>query len=55
MGLFGAALGWKVGAKRTLPKICHIYPSMIKLGKVISHLKKIQEIYKSPDISTEFC
>ena len=40
MGLFGAAHGW--GAKSPhLPKICHTYPAMMKLGTVIPYLKKI--------------
>ena len=30
------------GAKR--PKICHTYPAVMKLGTVISYLKKIQKI-----------
>ena len=31
MGLFGAAHGWG-GKKAPLPKICHTYPTMMKLG-----------------------
>ena len=32
------------GAKRQpIPKICHTYPTMMKLGTVIPYLKKIQE------------
>ena len=38
-----------------LPKICHTYPTMTKLGTVISYLKKIQSIYKSHDKTLEFC
>ena len=56
MGFFGAAHGWW-GAKKALPpllKICHTYPTMMKLGTVISYLKKIQEIYKSRDTFLEF-
>ena len=30
-----------------LPNICHIYPTMMKLGVVISYFKKIQKINKS--------
>ena len=30
-----------------LPKICHTYPAMMKLGTVISDLKKIKKIYES--------
>ena len=38
MGIFGAAHGWGEGGgvKWTpLPKICHTYPTMMKLGTVI--------------------
>ena len=31
MGLLGAALGWGGGQKGPLPKICHTYPTMMKL------------------------
>ena len=31
MGLFGAGHGWK-GGEAPLPKICHTYPTMMKLG-----------------------
>ena len=32
------------GAKRApLPKICHTYPTMMKLGTVIPYLKKIKK------------
>ena len=41
-----------------LPKICHTYPAIMKLGTVTPYLKKIQKIYElrdthfeSPDIS----
>ena len=33
-----------------LPKICHTYPTMMKLGTVIPYLKKIQKMYESYDI-----
>ena len=56
MGIFGAALGWGGGAKRPpLPKICHTYPTMMKLGIVISYLKKIQKICESHDTPSDFC
>ena len=43
---------WMGGAKMpTLPKICHTYPTMMKFGTVIPHLKKIQKIYKLRDTS----
>ena len=40
---------------RPLPKFCHTYPTMIKLGTVISYLKKIQKTYKSCDTPNKFC
>ena len=55
MGFFGAAHGWRGGAKRSpLPKICHTYPTMMKLGSVIP-LRKIQKIYESRDTTPVFC
>ena len=47
MGLFGAAHGWGGPKRPPLPKICHRYPAMMKLGTVIPYLKKVQKIYKS--------
>ena len=41
--------------KAPLPKICHIYPTMMKIGAVIPSLKKIQKIYESRDTLFEFC
>ena len=38
-----------------LPKICHTYPTMMKLGAVIPYLKKIQKIYESRDTPPDFC
>ena len=35
----------------SLPKICHTYPTMMKLSTVIPYLKKIQKIYKSHETS----
>ena len=48
MGLFGAAHGWGGGGgedakKPLLPKICHTYPTNMKLGTLIPYLKKIQK------------
>ena len=54
MGIFGAAYGWG-GKKATLPKICHTYPTIMKLGTVIPYLKKIQIIYESRGTPLEFC
>ena len=41
MGFFEAANGWEVSQKVPLPKICHMYHTMIKNGAVIPYLKKI--------------
>ena len=41
---FGAAHGWSYAKWAPLPKICHIYPTVIKLGTAIPLLKKIQKI-----------
>ena len=38
-----------------LPKISHTYPTMMKLGTVIPHLKKIQKIYESRDTPPDLC
>ena len=45
-GLFGGCsqIG---GAKRPpLPKICHTYPTMMKLGTIILYIERIQKIYE---------
>ena len=55
MGLFGAAHGWGGAKKAPLPKICHTYPIMMKLGILIPYLTNIQRIYKSRDTRLEFC
>ena len=57
IGFFGAGHGWGGGGgkKAPLPKICHTYPTMMKLGTVIPYLKKIQKIYESRDTPLEFC
>ena len=47
MGLFGTTHGWGRGQKEPLPKICHTYPTMMKLGTVIPYPKKIQTIYQT--------
>ena len=45
MGIFGAAHGWGVGGGGgPLPKVCHTYPTIMKLGTVIPYLKEIQKI-----------
>ena len=50
MGIFGTAHGWDGGKKTTLPKICHTYPTMMKLRKVIPY----QKIYESRDTPSGF-
>ena len=40
-GHFGAAHGRRGAKKAPFPKICHTYPTMLKLGTVIPDLKKI--------------
>ena len=35
MDFFGAAHGWGEAKKAPLYKICHTYPTMMKLGKVL--------------------
>ena len=52
----GGGGGGGGGAKRPpFLKICHTYPTMMKLGTVTPYLKKIQKIYKSRDTPLEFC
>ena len=57
MGFFGAVHRWRGwGAKRPPPcKICHTYPTMVKLGTVIPYLRMIQNIYESRDTTPKFC
>ena len=44
------------GAKKApQPNICHAYPTMMKLGKVIHCLNKIQKAFKSRDTPLDFC
>ena len=38
-----------------LPKMCHTYPTMMKLDTVMSYLRKIKKIYKSCGTFLEFC
>ena len=49
-GLFRGCL-----EKSPISKICHTYPTTMKLGTVIPYLKKIQKICKSRDTPSEFC
>ena len=43
------------GGRPHVPKICHTYPTMMKLGILILYAKKIQKIYESCDTAPEFC
>ena len=55
MGFFEAAY-WCAGSNRPpISKICHTYPTMMKLSTVIPYLKKVQKIYQSRGISLGFC
>ena len=54
-GLFRSC-SWIGGQKGPhLPKICHKYPTMMKLDTVIRYLKKVQKMYEPRDASLEFC
>ena len=53
MGLFEAACRW---GKTPVPKICHIYPTMMKIITIITYLKNIEKYtYESRDAPLEFC
>ena len=59
MGLFGAAHGWGWGQNDpppppSLKSVTYILQIM-KLGAVITYLKKIQKICKSGDTPLDFC
>ena len=47
--------GEREGKKGPLPRVCHTYPTMMKLDTVIPCPKKIQKIYESRDTLLEFC
>ena len=51
MGIPGAAHGWGEG----LPKICHTYSTMNKLGTVIPYLKNIQNFVTSRNTTDIEC
>ena len=51
--LFGAVHGWR-GEKPPLSKICYAYPAVMKLGRVLHYLKKIQKLFTSRDIPLDF-
>ena len=54
LGMDTAAGGRGGRQKGPVPKICHTYLAMMKLGRVIPYLKKNQKIYKSRDTPREF-
>ena len=56
-GLLRAAHGWGRGRGKNpfLSKIRHTYPTMMKFGKVIPYLEKIQKLFKSRDAPLVFC
>ena len=47
--------GGGVGQKDPLPKVCHTYPTMMKLGTVIPFPDKILKLYESRDTPLDFC
>ena len=49
MGLSGLLTdeGWELRQNISLPKNCHTYPTVMKLGTVIIYLKRTQKIYES--------
>ena len=49
MDIFGAA---QKGPP--LAKICHTYPTMMKLGTIMPYIKKIQKMYESREIPLTF-
>ena len=55
MGFLGVAHGLGGPFWPSIPKICHIYPTMMKLDTVIPYLREIQKIYKSQDTPHDFC
>ena len=45
----------RMGGQNLLLKVCHAYPTVMRLSKVMPYLKNIQNIYKSRDTPLEFC
>ena len=43
-----------VDKKVPVPKICHTFPTMMKLCTVIPYLKVIQKMYESRDTTLDF-
>ena len=53
--VFSGLLADEEGKKANLPKVCHTYPTMMKLGTVIPYLMKSKKIYELRDTSLTFC
>ena len=54
-GLFRGWSRMRERQKGPLLKICHTYPSLMKLGTVTLYLKKTPKIYKTREKPLEFC
>ena len=52
IGVSEAIYGWWWPKTSPLPKTCHTYPAMIKLGTVIPYLKKIPKTYVTHPLSS---
>ena len=48
-------MGGGGGKRPPLPKFCHTYPTVMKLGRVILYLKKFQKLFESHDTPLGFC
>ena len=51
----GSTHGWWETKWFALSKICHTYPTTLKLGTVIPYVNKIQKPIKLRDTPLEFC
>ena len=54
-GHFRGCSGMGGDKKVPLPKICHTYPTVMKLRTVIPYVMKIQKKYESRDTPPHFC
>ena len=52
---WGCSRMWGGQKGPPLPKICHTYSTMMKLGTVIPYLKKIKKVYESRYTPPDFC
>ena len=54
LALFRMGCSWMGKDKKaTLPKICHIYSAIMKLGMGLSELNKTEEVFKLLDTPLE--